>query len=210
MSVRQMVQPWGRSQTHTETHSQDQFYNLDRWGRMEWAFFRVFPVVSVAHSLNLRLIVPRNITDNVNLITWYFCDFFSSGLERCEGKNSQETSHWMPWKWTLESVEKQYNRFGLHYVKKSLMSWVVDIPKEGWTFFWYDTDYLIFLFFFEKNFWNIFFSFFFQVTVIPKEGWIGYQSILLLVWQRLRTLGTFWHTTTHLSHSWDPGNLMGI
>ena len=32
----------------------------------------------------------------------------------------------------------------------------------------------------------IFLNFFFQ-----KEGWMSYPSILLLVWQRLRTLGTF-------------------
>ena len=77
--------------------------------------------------------------------------------------------------------------------KMSLMSWVVVIPKEG---FWYDTDFLDF---FWKNFFFgnfcfylfifFFFKFFFQVGVIPKEGWTGYLSILLLVWQWLRTLG---------------------
>ncbi len=57
---------------------------------------------------------------------------------------------------------------GLRYVKNSLMSWVVVIPKKGWRvwsrppFFWYDTDRLFrfilliffcysFFFFLEKS-----------------------------------------------------------
>ncbi len=60
------------------------------------------------------------------------------------------------------------------------------IPKEGWAcgayplFFWYDTDFLDlkkneFCFFLEKS-----------VSYQKKGG-----HVLLLVWQRLRTLGTF-------------------
>ncbi len=67
--------------------------------------------------------------------------------------------------------------------KKSLMSWVFVIPKEGWTgpsFFWYNTDYLNFFFFLG----NFFFS--------SRQR------------QRLRTLGTFLHTTAHIMNTVNP------
>ncbi len=54
-------------------------------------------------------------------------------------------------------------------------------------FFWYDNDFLDF----------------FQVSVIPKEGLVGYMSILRLIWQRIRSLGPF-HMTL-LKSAWDLG-----
>ena len=60
---------------------------------------------------------------------------------------------------------------------RSLMSWVVVIPKEGWTgtrpsIFWYDTDFLDF---FLKNFFLEIFLFFFKffcksVSYQKKDG----------------------------------------
>ena len=63
-------------------------------------------------------------------------------------------------------------------------------------FFWYDTD-------FRKNleFRNLVFVgiFLLQVGVIPKEGRPRpCVPVLLLVWQPVRTLGTFLHNTTHI------------
>ncbi len=53
------------------------------------------------------------------------------------------------------------------FAKRSLMSWVIVIPKEGWMgnksillLVWHQ----LFRFFFEIFFWNF---------VIPKEGWTG-------------------------------------
>ena len=60
---------------------------------------------------------------------------------------------------------------------------------------WHRLFFFLEFFFFLK----LYFILFWKVSVIPKEGWTGYPSILLLVWQRLRTLGTFSHTTAHLS-----------
>ncbi len=77
---------------------------------------------------------------------------------------------------------------GWHHGKRSLMSLVVVIPKEGRApFFWYDTDFFVEFFFFWK------------VGVIPKEGWARpCVTALLLVWHRLRTLGTFLRNVAHL------------
>ncbi len=94
---------------------------------------------------------------------------------------------------------------GVPYPKRSLMSWVVVIPKEGWTgypsilllvtrpsFFWYDTDWT------KKE--MLFFKKVTKVGVIPKERWVRPPAPnLLLVWQQVRTLGTFSWNTAHLS-----------
>ncbi len=75
-----------------------------------------------------------------------------------------------------------------------LMAWVVVIPKEGrvcmaasalllvwyWLFRFYLFIYLFIFFFFWK------------VGVIPKEGWARPCAPILLVWHRLKPLGTFW------------------
>ncbi len=65
--------------------------------------------------------------------------------------------NWISFYWNLTLTEQHL--LGLRYAKGSLMSWVV---------------------------------------VIPKEGWTGNPSILLLVWQWLRTLGTFSRNTAYL------------
>ncbi len=82
------------------------------------------------------------------------------------------------------------NRTGLRYAKRSLMSGVVVITRPS--FFWYDTDFLGFFFF-----WKFLdFFFFWKVGVILKEGRARPRApVLLLVWQRLRTLETFLHNT---------------
>ena len=72
----------------------------------------------------------------------------------------------------------------------SLMSWVA--PRLP--FFWYDTDFLDF---FEKKILKIFKFFFFFFFFLKSQG----APVLLLVWQRLRTLGTFSRNTAHLSLS---------
>ncbi len=55
----------------------------------------------------------------------------------------------------------------------------------------YDTDFLDFFFFWKINFLNFFF--FFEKSVSYQK-----KSILLLVWQRLRTLGTFSRESAHV------------
>ncbi len=88
--------------------------------------------------------------------------------------------------------------FGLRYAKRSLMSWVV-IPKEGWArgaapallLVWhrlFRIFFLIFFFFFVffvENFWFFFFV-----------NWVSQQKTEM-VWQWLRTLGTFSRNATH-------------
>ncbi len=75
------------------------------------------------------------------------------------------------------------------YAKRSPMSWVVVIRVTLPTFFWYDTDILGFSFIFYFQFLDFFF---WKVGVIPRA------PFLLLVWPRLRTLGTFLHGATHM------------
>ncbi len=59
-------------------------------------------------------------------------------------------------------------KFGLHYAKRSTMSWVVVIPKEGWAGN-PSTDFLDFFFFFFF-FWNFYFFFFKSVAYQKKGG----------------------------------------
>ncbi len=73
--------------------------------------------------------------------------------------------------WTRENMPWSLWINGLRYTKRSLMSWVVVIPKEG-------RARHVFLFFFDK-------SVSYQKKGAPRP------PVLLLVWQRLRTLGTF-------------------
>ncbi len=79
---------------------------------------------------------------------------------------------------------------GLRYGKRSLMSWVIVIPRGPCpSFFWYDTDFLVvffyyFFFILFFFFWNFFSK---SVSYQKKDGW-----------QRLRTLGTFSRNTAQL------------
>ncbi len=93
----------------------------------------------------------------------------------------------------------QYWSIGLHKAKRSLMSWVVVITKEGRAqvaaptllFVWKRLFIIFGKKIFLKNFFFLFF-FFGKVGVIPKEGRARPRApVLRLVWQRLRTLGTF-------------------
>ena len=76
---------------------------------------------------------------------------------------------------------------GLRHVKRSVMSWVVAIPKEGRAFMavpallliWHQREKIK------------------KVGVIPKEG-RPCALILILVWQRLRTLETFSLVASHI------------
>ncbi len=72
---------------------------------------------------------------------------------------------------------------GRRHTKRSLMSWVVVIPKEGRAHM--AALLLVWHRLFQK-----------KVGVIPKEGpeW-PHTPVLLLVWQRLKTLGTFLSNT---------------
>ncbi len=74
--------------------------------------------------------------------------------------------------------------FGLLYAKRPLMA-----------FFWYDIDFLgFFSFSFFFFFW--FFLFFFFLKILFNAKRRAMLAALLLVWQRLRTLGIFfcWNT----------------
>ena len=76
-------------------------------------------------------------------------------------KNSKFVPQFMPL-YSSDPSSQSVNRsqtssFRTHYTKRSLMSWVVVIPKEGWTVLlvWHR----LFRIFFEKNFFWFFFFF---------------------------------------------------
>ncbi len=82
--------------------------------------------------------------------------------------------------------------YELRHAKRSPMAWVALIPKEG------STGNTFILLLVWHRLCNFFF-FFWKVGVIPKEGRARpHAPILLLVWQRLRTLGTFLHDEAHV------------
>ena len=68
----------------------------------------------------------------------------------------------------------------------------------------------------KKKFENLwFFLTFWKVGVIPKEGWAWPRApVLLLVWQRLRTLGTFLHIKTqiasHYTITWSHTHILPL
>ncbi len=98
---------------------------------------------------------------------------------------------------------------GLRYAKRSLMSWVVVIPKGGRARVAAPALLLVrhrlfrfFIFEFWKKILKFPFFFFWKVGVIPKEGRVRPPTpILLLVWQRLKPLGTFSRDAVQLTTS---------
>ncbi len=80
----------------------------------------------------------------------------------------------------------------LHYAKRSLMSWVVVIPKEGRGHRAAPALLLVWHRLFKKRRKKN------QTFSKYSKKSVSYPSILLLVWQRFRTLGTFLHTAAHL------------
>ena len=75
----------------------------------------------------------------------------------------------------------------LSHAKRSMIAWVFVIPKEGWwlrlPFFWYHTDFLIFVLFF--NFFG--FSFLFFWNYFPSKS-RRHPSFGMTVTQAIRDL----------------------
>ena len=86
----------------------------------------------------------------------------------------------VPWRWT-------YN------------IWIGKSPSNSSTTIWLEYKYADIWAALREKIPNVLSRvFFLQVGVIPKEGWTGYPSILILVLQRLRTLGTFSRYAAHI------------
>ncbi len=103
--------------------------------------------------------------------------------ERFGHEGGQMPSH--RWAALPEKVSNSLSRCPKEGQARGAWHWLFRIFGEK--FFWKFWKFL-FLFYF------ILFIFSLKIGVIPKEGRVRPRtSVLLLVWQRLRTLGTFYH-----------------
>ncbi len=132
-----------------------------------------------------------------NLVIWQFSNTWIKGVgELWPLENIARFFYitWLNssyWIWSVWSDCELEAIHGLRYTKRSPMSWVVVIPKEGWPRMAAPT--LLLVWHRKKKIWIFFFK------ILKSRCYTKRRAGVAPVWHRLRTLGTFSRNAGHIA-----------